>query len=210
MTTNPGSDAAASTARSSAELQQALSSIALPALRDVLTYSMRDLGQPGSEPDSVSKAFGDARSSIRASYDNSNARGTAAIKQQALQSGQNFNGAALQSTLTQFGSQLDQGRTQSLRALNFQESQAGLNQTNQLLSQVNSGAGSLLSGSMQFGRNALQSDQLLSQLYGQNQAQGAQYGALAGSLIGTLIYPGIGTALGGALGGVAGGALGNG
>lgn len=212
MGSNPGTDAAASTARSSADLQKALSDIALPALRDVLTYSMRDLGQPGTEPDSVSKAFGDARTSIQGNYDNSNARGTAAIKQQALQSGMNYNGAAVNSTISQFGSQLEQGRATSLRALNFQESQAGLNQTNQLLSQINSGAGGILGGSLRFGQNALGSDQLLSQLYQQNQSNGATYGAIGGTIIGAALSPytgglsiPIGSAVGGAVGGYIGG-----
>lgn len=214
MGSNPGSEAAGQTARSSAELQKALSDIALPALRDVLTSASRDLGAPGSEPDSVSKAFGDARTSIQQDYATQNERGQAAIKQQALQSGQGgfVNQDALHETIQGFGQNLENSRSQSLRALNFREAQTGLNQTNQLLSSVNANAGSVLSGSLRFGQNALGSDQLLSQIYQQNQSQGAQYGAIAGTVIGAALSPytgglsiPIGSALGGAVGGYFGG-----
>lgn len=210
MTSNPGTEAAGTTARSSAELQQALSNIALPALRDVLKTGLADLGQPGSEPDSVAKAFGSARESINSDYAATNERGAATIKQQALQSGMNYNPQAVSATISQLGNSLEAQRAQSQRALSFQEAQAGQNQTNQLLSQINQGAGSVLSGSLRFGQNALGSDQLLSNLYAQNQQQGATYGGLLGSVIGTAIYPGLGTALGGAVGGLAGGLIGGG
>lgn len=207
---NPGTEAAGQQARATAELQQTLSGIALPALRDVLGISLSDLGQPGQEPDSVRRAFGDARQSVNQDYAAANERGTAAIRQQALQSGMNYNPQAVSATVAQLGSSLEQQRAQSQRALSFQESQAGLTQTNQLLSMINSGAGNLLSGSLRFGLNALGADQTLSQLYAQNQQQGSVYGSLAGTVIGGLLgtVAGGNTYLGASLGGAAGGALG--
>lgn len=208
MTSNPGTEAAGQTALSSAQLQQALSNIALPALTDVLSTQVSDLGTPGQEPDSVSKAFGEARQSIQQDYQSSNERGTAAIKQEALQSGMPYNPQAVSATVSQLGSQLEQQRAQSQRALSFQEAQVGQNQTNQMLNSINQGAGSLLSGSLRFGQNSLGADQTLSQIYAQNQQQGTAIGGLIGAAIGTVAYPGIGTALGGAAGGVVGGLVG--
>ena len=209
MTSNPGTEAAGQTAQSAANLQQALSNIALPALQDVLGTSLADLGSPGQEPNSVSKAFGDARNSVNQDSQAANASGSAAIQQQALQSGQPYNRQAVSDTMTQLGSGLEQQRAQSQRALSFQEAQAGQNQTNQLLSSINQGAGSILSGSMRFGTNAMSSDQLLSNLYAQNQQQGATYGSVIGGLIGSYFGP-VGTAAGAGIGGLAGVAIGGG
>lgn len=209
MTSNPGSEAAGQTAESAALLQKALAGVALPALRDVLGRSISDLGTPGSEPDSVKKAFGEARDSIQQDYSATNDSGVAAIKQQALQSGQPYNPSAVSATISKFGSGLEEQRAQSQRALSFQEAQAGQNQTNQLLSSINQGAGSVLGGSLRFGQNALQSDQLLSSLYAQNSSEGGAIGGVIGGIVGSYFGP-VGTAAGAGLGGLAGSYIGGG
>lgn len=209
---NPGTAAAGQTARASAELQKALADLSLPALQQALSAYTADLGTPGQEPASISKAFGAARDQLNVDFASEKDAEAAYVKQQALQSGMNYNPQAVTQTIGQLGQQLEQQRAQSTRALNFQEAQSGLTQTNQLLSGINQGAGTLLGGSMRFGQNALQSDQLLQQLSQQNQQQGSTYGSLAGSVLGglagTYLFPGVGTALGAGLGGALGGAAG--
>ena len=201
---------AGTTAKASAELERALAGISLPAITEALNAFTADLGQPGQEPSSIRKAYGEVRSNLRQDFESVKNSAAATVKQQALQSGMNYNPQAVNEALTTVATNLQGSEMQQLRALNFAESQAGLNQTNALLSNITGTAGNLLSGAFRFGGNALQSDQILRQYQQQAQQQGSTYGALAGSILGTLIYPGIGTALGGALGGAAGGYFGGG
>lgn len=202
---NPGTDAAGITAQSSARLQEALSHLALPAITQALDAYTSDLGKPGEEPVSVRKAFGDTRTQLNNDYATSKESSAAYLKQQFKQSGSVGGDNFLNYEQQKVGRGIDQNQAQANRALNFQESQAGLNQTNSLISNINGVGGNLLSGSLKFGQNALGADQLLSQVSQQNQQQAATYGALAGAAVGTVIYPGIGTALGGAIGGAVGG-----
>lgn len=215
--TGGGDNATGTTARASAELQQALARLSLPAIREALASYQADLGQPGQEPSSIRKAYGDVRAGLQQDYADNRERSAAYIKQQALQSGTNYSPQAMSETMAQVNAGLRNSEAQQLRALNFQEAQAGLNQTNALLSNITGVSGQVLGGSMRFGGNALQSDQILQQYQQQAQQQNSTYGALAGTVLGGIlgsIVPGVGTAVGagvgGALGGAAGGYFGGG
>lgn len=202
-------NAAGTTARASAELQQTLAGISLPAIREALAAYSADLGQPGQEPSSIRKAFGDVRTGLQQDYAASRERSAAYIKQQALQSGTSYSPQAVSEASTQLAQGLNASEAQQLRAINFQEAQAGLTQTNSLLSNITGTAGRALSGSLQFGGNALQSDQILAQYQAQQRQQNAVYGSIAGTVLGGIfgsIVPGIGTVAGAGIGAGLGGA----
>lgn len=205
----PGADAAGTTAKASAELQRQLADLSLPAIKEALGQWGADLGTPGQEPSSIRRAYGQARASLREDFAGNEEVAAATLKQQALQSGGNANPGAVNEAMGLLGQRLASSEGQQMRALNFQEAQAGLNQTNSLLSNITGASGNLLSGSFRFGGQALQADQLLAQYQQQQSQQYSTYGALAGSILGTIAYPGIGTAIGGALGGAAGGYFGS-
>jgi hypothetical protein len=202
---------AGTTARASAELQQSLAGLSLPAIKEALAAWSADLGQPGQEPSSIRKAFGDLRSGVKQDFVDNRERASAYIKQQALQSGVNYSPQAMSETMSQLSAGLRGSEAQQLRAINFQEAQAGLTQTNSLLSNITGTAGQTLSGSMRFGGNALQSDQLLAQYEQQQRQQNSQYGAYAGTAVGAAlgsIFPVVGTAVGAGAGGAIGGLVG--
>lgn len=209
MGSDPGTQAAGNTAYASSRLQEALANLSLPAITQALDAYTTDLGRPGQEPASVRKAYGDARSQLNQDYETNKLQSKAYLDQQFLQSGGGSQ-AALGEAQGQVSRGIDQNLTQARRALNFQEAQTGLNQTNQLISGINGVGGNLLSGSLRFGSNALQSDQLLSQISQQNQSQGATYGSIAGTVLGGILgtFAGGNTVLGAGAGGALGGALG--
>ena len=207
----PPTDSTAQTAAASAELQTQLAGLSLPAIQQALTSWGSDLGKPGTEPASVSAAYGDIRSGMASDYAQERTQSAAYLKQQALQSGINYSPQAQSEAFTGLSNQLQSQEAQQLRAVNFQEAQAGLNQTNSLLSNITGTAGNVLGGAFSFGGNALQSDQVLQQYQQQARQQGSTYGAAAGTIIGGILgsyFPVVGTAIGAAAGGALGGAAG--
>jgi hypothetical protein len=205
---NPGTAAAGDTARAGAELQQLLANLSLPALSKVISTSLDDLGAPGTEPGSVKRAYGAARTQLNTDFDTSQEQSKLLLAQEAKQSG--AINAPTSDAGKQLGYNLEVGRSNELRALNFQEAQAGLSQTNTLLSSLVGAGGNLLGGSYRFGQNAIQSDQILRSISQANAGIGSAAGGIIGAIAGTLIYPGIGTALGSGIGGLAGGFIGGG
>jgi len=209
---------AGTTARASAELQNSLAGISLPAIKEALAGYMSDLGQPGQEPASIKKAYGDVRAGLASDYESNRASSSAYLKQQALQSGTNYTPSAMTEASTMLSNQLSDSEHQQIRALNFQEAQAGMNQTNSLLSNITGTSGNILSGALRFGGNALQSDTLLQQYQQMQRQQNSQYGSLAGTIVGGAIgaYVGgpggatLGAGLGSAGGGLIGGLWGSG
>jgi hypothetical protein len=170
---------------------------------------LADLQQPGMEPLSVRRAFGEARAGLSTDTETANASGRATIRQAALQSGMNYNPAALSEATDAYSRQLEQIRVRRMRALQFQEAQAGQNQTNQLLTQLIGSGGSLLSGAGGYGQGALQGANLMGQISQQTSQQNATYGSIAGTVIGGLLGTVAGNPyLGASLGGAAGGAIG--
>lgn len=203
---------ASQVARSSAELQKKLAGVSLPAIRQALDLMTSDLGSPGQVPGSIQAAFGEVRSGLKEDFEAERDRGAATIRQRALQGGQSYAGGAIRAASERLGMDLSQHEAGALRALRFQEAQTGMAQTNQLLSNISGTAGSLLSGSLRFGSNALQADQVLQSLQAASAQRGSTIGGIAGTVLGglagTFLLPGLGTAAGAALGGSLGGAAG--
>jgi hypothetical protein len=119
-----------------------------------------------------------------------------------------YNPSALSDSGDALAMELNRSREQRMRALRFQEAQAGQNQTNYLLSQLTQTGGNLMQGSLGFGQNAFQAGGLLNQLSQQNGQQGSLYGSILGGILGSVVSPGAGTALGSAAGGAVGGWIG--
>lgn len=210
---NPAVNAAGETARSSAELQQALADISLPALGTALSAYLKDLGAPGTEPASVASEFRAARETLMGEYSAEEERAKAAILQEAKSSGMNYSPAAVSEAVSETGRMLESGRARTLRSLKFQEANAGMAETNTLLSSINAGAGSVLGGAYRFGSNALTADQLLAQAIAQRQQQNSTYGSIAGTVLGGVLgyfagNPVLGASLGSAAGGAVGGFIG--
>jgi hypothetical protein len=208
---NTGAAAVERSARSSAELEKALADISFPALARALGEQLGDLGAPGSEPASVASQFRQARETLMGDYSAEQERAKADILQQARSSGYNYSPQAISEATSSASRTLASGEARSLRALNFQEANAGLDQTNQMLNAINAGAGNVLSGSFRFGQNALQADQLLAQAIEMRRRQNSTYGGIAGTVVGGILgsyFPGVGTALGAGVGGALGGAAG--
>jgi len=207
MSSNPGQESASAISRVSAELQQIMASLALPAITQAAGANLADLGQPGQLPLSVQRAFGEARAGVNTDAETSNARGAATIRQAALQSGMNYNPGALTEATDAYSRQLESIRTRRIRALQFQEANAGQNQTNLLLSQLIGSGGQLLGGALGFGQGALQGANIAGQAYQQASGQNATYGSVIGGILGSIIpgTQGWGTALGAAAGGAIGG-----
>jgi hypothetical protein len=211
VSSNPGQESASAIQRASAELQQITAGLALPAMTQAAGAWLADLQQPGQEPLSVRRAFGEARAGVNADAETANAGGRATIRQASLQSGMAYNPAALSEATDAYSRQLEQIRIRQMRSLQFQEAQAGQNQTNQLLSQLIGTGGSILSGAGGYGQGALQGANLMSGISQQTSRQNSTYGSIAGTVIGGLlgsVVPGLGTTVGAGLGGAAGGAIG--
>lgn len=198
-------------ARVTAEIQRMLAGEALPAIKESADAQMSDLGDPGQIPSSVAKAFGEARRATNEAYDDASARGAAALKQQATQSGMNYNPGAVSEAATTLDKNMQASRSQTVRALAFEEAQYGMNQTNALLGNLTGQAGNLFSGALGFGQNAQNAFGVVNQYQQQRQQQSAQIGSVAGTILGGVVgslVPGLGTVVGAGLGGAAGGAVG--
>jgi hypothetical protein len=207
---NAGLDLQASIARRSAVLEQTLTRLALPATTIASGLALADLGEPGSEPGSVRRAFGDAAASITRDSDIDNQRARAATLQELKQGGGNLNLPATRETLAALDDSTRKTRATSLRALALTEAQTGLNETNTLMSLLSGAGGNALSGALKFGASGVNAGGLLASISQQGQQQGQAIGSIAGTILGgilgTLAYGQ--TALGAGLGGAAGGAVG--
>jgi hypothetical protein len=204
-----GSDVQGSVALTSAELQKALSGVAIPALRSGIAKLLADLGDPGQEPASVKKEYAQARTQSMADFDAAQKSSEAGIRQELLQSGGRFSPQATAEAVGSSARLIDRSRSQSLSALDFSEANQGMQQTDFLLSALGGAGRSAASGALGFGANASGAGGIMSQISQRNAAQGSTYGALAGTLIGAL-FGGYGAPIGAALGGVAGGIYGGG
>jgi hypothetical protein len=209
---DPGSEAAGQQSRASAELSETLARLGLPALNTVIDTAKKDLGAPGSEPASVQRAYGEARQRTVQDFQTAQEGGKNLIEQQAKQQGLNYEPGAISSATSNLGRTMEIDKSNTLRALNFQEAQQGMSQQNSLINSLFGAGGNALSGSLKFGQNSLQSDQLMQQISARNASMGSTIGGLVGTGLGIALsgYTGglsipVGAAAGGAIGGWIGG-----
>lgn len=197
---------------SSAKLQAEFAKIAGPALRAGIANMLSDLGDPGTEPASVRREFAQARDKTNAEFDTAQKRSEAQITQEVKQGGGQYSGQAVSEIVARQMRLIDRQRTQATSALNFQEAQAGMDQTAFLLNATGQAGFGAAGGALGFGANAVNSGQILARLNQQGAQEGSTYGSLIGTIIGAALagYTGgasipLGAAAGGAVGGWIGG-----
>ncbi len=186
--------------RTQAQHQMDLFNIGSPALRLALSDFIKDLGQPGQEPESVKKAFSQMRDLQTRQFEGAAAGVPTDVAYQMKAQG--YRGAAGVGEESTKGAlfELEKQRRAQERLLTQQESDASLQQRDFDLSQIlGIGAGGFAS-SLGFSRNALAATG-----YNQRNPWGsALSGAASGASIGSMFAPGLGTALGGVIGGIGG------
>jgi hypothetical protein len=209
---NAGTEAAGQISRASAEFQKAFADQALPSIREAARLMLEELN-PGGVPSSVQAAFGEARAKLGTEFEADKARSLASLKQAALQSGLDFQPAAISEAAGQITRSIDREQGARMRALNFEEANIGLNQTNRMIANILKTGSSTAQGAIGFGGNALNSANLLSQINQQQSQQNATYGSMIGSIVGgiggsffgpggTMVGMGVGSGVGGAIGGL--------
>ena len=171
---------------------------------------LSDLGEPGSEPASVKRYFAEAKAESDKEFDAARMRTKAGIEQEVKQAGGLSNQAATSEAVSRAMRSIGRGQSQSNASMRFQEANAGLGQTNFLLSALERTGLGLSQGAMGFGNNAIQSGQILSAYGRQNAQAGSTYGSLVGTALGGALgyfagNPYLGASLGSAAGGAAGG-----
>lgn len=211
MAQDSGAALQGSIARSAAEFQKAFADTALPSIKEAAGLLLNDLN-PGGPPSSVSAAFGTARSTMTANFEADKKRAAAGVNQEALQSGLNYSPAAVSEVQEGLRRQIESDQGQRMRALNFEEANVGMNQTNRLIASLLQTGSQTAQGSIGFGNNANFGASLLSQIQGRNRSQNSTYGSIAGTVVGGAIgyfagNPFLGASLGGAAGGAIGGML---
>ena len=194
------SKSASGLARYQAELGNELSDIALPGIQDVINSITRQLGK-GGIPSDVSSIFDAARAQTNQSFDSSLKANTAMQRQQALQSGQVFSMGQVDSSISQAAEGMEQGRQQALRNLKYQETAAGMEQFNTLMSMLGQSSGAAMNLGKGFSANQAAA---ISGMSTSSQFGNTLGGASSGAALGTSIYPGWGTAIGAVAGGAAG------
>lgn len=203
MGASPREKASAEAARTAADRSSALAGTTFPELRDILSRLNADVkidqGGVGISP-SVAKAFDTARAGVNADYAQAGRGQQAQIAQQFKQSGSPYSGAQLNDAMTTSAMALNQNRVQAQNNLNFQESQAGLSQFNNLMNLMGVGSGAALNLGGGF---ASQQAQAIGDLSNVSRGQGALSGALAGASAGSAAG-GYGALIGAVVGGAGG------
>jgi hypothetical protein len=176
---------------------------------------LSDLGSPGTEPASVRRQYAQARGELDSGFDAAQKISKAGIEQEIKQAGYRDVQGATGAVVQQAQRSIARSQGQARSALAFQEASSGLNQTNYLLSNIGKVGGSLASGALAFGGNAMQSGNILSALNQQNSQMASGYGSLIGTVAGGALglwagNPYLGASLGGAAGGAVGGWIGGG
>ncbi len=194
------SSAAASSSAAAASASQQFQNLSFPAISQVIAQYMSDLGGPGTEPESVKKLFSQARDNLGQSFNSAELSTSSAIATRAKSMGLDYRPDALQSAQNTAQQGLERQRASALQNLSFQETGAGMNQTNTLLAQMGQIERGLGGSALGFGQAA---NQDLAYLNNQNPWGSALGGAAAGAGAGASFGP-----WGAVIGGVAGGALG--
>lgn len=198
---SPQESAATEAARTNLGVQEQLSNIALPGLKATLDSLYQQLGTGNSLNADVHKTFDTARTQLGESYDQGLRSNQGLLQQQARQSGEIFQPQQVQDAISLQATQMDHQRAQGMRNLQFQESQAGLSQYNQLMTMLGQGSGAAFN--MGQGFSSLQSG-AIGGMNNKDPWGSTIGGAASGAALGTSISPGWGTAIGAVGGGLAG------
>lgn len=181
---DPANSAASDAAGAAGKATQAFQSLAFPAISQVISQYMKDLGTPGSEPDSVKKMFSQARDSLGSQFNSAELSNSNAIATRAKSMGLDYRPDALLASQNSAMIGLEQQRNSALQNLNYQEGQAGMNQTNSLLARMGNIERGLAGAAGGMGQAGISELGMINQ---SNPWGGALSGAVggAGSMIGT-------------------------
>lgn len=133
---DPAASQAAANTQQAGNAQFQFQNLAFPAIQQVISQYMSDLGTPGSEPTSVKNLFSSARNQLGSQFSQAELSNSNSIATTARSMGLDYNKQALQSAQSQAQQGLEAQRAQALNNLSFQEGQFGMNQTNSLLAQM--------------------------------------------------------------------------
>ena len=197
---DPQANAAATFANQGTAAQNSFIATAYPAIQQVLSQYMSDLGTPGSEPTSVKNLFSSARNQLGSQFSQAELSNSNSIATTARSMGLDYNKQALQSAQSQAQQGLEAQRAQALNNLSFQEGQWGMNQTNALLSQMGQIERGLSGAGLGFGQAGVGELGLISNT---DPWAGVAGGAISGAGTGAELGP-WGAVAGGIVGGAAG------
>jgi hypothetical protein len=198
--TTQGQEQSAQIQRLQAQHEHDLFSVGSPGLRLALGDFIKDLGQPGQEPESVKKAFGEARGLQDQQFEQQAGSIPLTAAQQAKQSGFRGSAGTIDRSSSEALYQLEGQRRQAQNQLQMQEVDASLQQRDFDLSQILGLSEGSIASSFGFSRNQLAA----AGLDNRNAFGGALSGAVSGASLGTSISPGWGTLIGGVAGGAVG------
>lgn len=152
-------------------------------------------------PELVKREFSEARGNTNLSYDTAINTNRELAAARAKTSGQPFSTGELDAAITQGTFALNQSREAAMRNLNFQESQAGMNQWNNYLSMMGMGANTAIGLGQGFSGAQMGA---IGQMGGGGGWGGAVSGAAGGAATGATIGGPWGAVIGGVLGGAGG------
>lgn len=194
-------DAAGAAARTQAQMTGYLWENTKGPLQDI--FGMLQQGMAGGynqTPELIKNEFAEARTGTNMSYDSAIRTNRELAGARARTSGQPYSTGELDAAISQGTWALNQSRESAMRNLQFQESQAGMNQWNNYLSLMGQGANTAIGMA-----NGMAGAQMgaINQMGGGGGWGGALGGAASGAAAGSAFGP-YGTAIGAVLGGVGG------
>lgn len=202
MSQNAQQKAAGEASRTNAQLAGELWDESKGPLSEILQMLQGGIsGGPNAIPENVSRQFDKAQKESDLGYDSAIRANRELVGARARTSGQPYSTGELDSAISQGTWALNQSREAATRNLQFQESQAGMQQYNQFLNLLGMGSNTAIGMGQGMSQAQLGA---IGQMQGGGGWGGALSGAAGGAAAGTTIAPGWGTVIGGVLGGVGG------
>jgi hypothetical protein len=183
-----------------ASQQEELFRLGQPSLKMALEDMIKDMGAPGSEPQSVKTAFEALGKSQNAAFDQSEKAAPLQAEQAYKQGGMRADPGAASSASDQIIAGLEDQRRATSRQRQVAETDASMQTRDFELSRILGLSEGAVSSAFGFSANAIR-DASMDQ---RNPMGGALSGLATGAAIGTEVYPGVGTVVGGVIGGVGG------
>lgn len=194
-----GSKQAAAINQASTSREKDLFNLGYPGFRLALSDMITDLGAPGSEPDSVKKAFGLIRQQQGQQFDQAANAIPGAVAYQAKTSGYRGAIGAEDAASKEALFSLEGRRRAQAQLLNQNETDVAMQTRDFEMGQIMSMSGTALGSARGFTQNALKSAGYRTGSPWGGALSGAASGAAAGSVAG-----GWGTVIGGVVGGIGG------
>lgn len=197
--TSPRDQAAGDLAQTQAQLNRTLANESFPMLQQTLARITAQLQNGGDQ--ATNAAFANAQRDLDAGYAQQSRSSAELFRQQAKQSGMEFDPAQIQATIGQNQRNLDTSQFIASKELEYQKAGAGLQNYNYLMNLLGTGGNQMVGLGQGFVGNQMNA---IAGMNSMSPGQGALGGMATGAGIGTQIYPGWGTVIGAAVGAGAG------